>query len=203
MTCPDCEGDGKTMADHVRYADGKGSKPMPVTTTEVHCRWLIQRDLGAVLEIERQTHGASAWTEEDFRKLLVHPQCIGYVAELKYGEGSFGPIVGYMVHELAPRQIQLAALVVAPAHRRETVGSQMIRKLLTKLHPDRRRSLVCTVHERSLIAQLFHRALGFRCTRIERDGGETYYRMEYRLPNCSPETALEVTRNAGTESQGW
>ena len=61
----------------------------------VHIRWLIRRDMDAVLEIESASF-EFPWTEDEFINCLRQRDCIGMVAE--YAE----QVVGFMVYELQP-----------------------------------------------------------------------------------------------------
>ncbi|MDA8746115.1 ribosomal-protein-alanine N-acetyltransferase RimI, partial [Rubripirellula amarantea] len=62
------------------------------TKTCVHIRWMIRRDMPAVLAIENKSFEFS-WTEEDFIRCLRQRNCIGMVAEEN------DQVVGFMIYE--------------------------------------------------------------------------------------------------------
>src|SRR4051812_47494059 len=96
-----------------------------------HVRWMIRRDMPEVLQIEQATFDC-AWTEEDFLRCMRQRNCIGMVCE--HGE----KIVGYMLYELHKSKLHILNFAVHPDHRRNAVGSVMIRKLIDKLSGHRR-----------------------------------------------------------------
>lgn len=134
------------------------------TSTAVNFSWLIRRDLPDVLRIEDAVF-PHPWDEAAFLECLRHRNCIGLLARDVSGEA-----VGYMVYEMHKTRLVLLTLAVAPGRQREGVGRALMKRLLVKLHPDRRTSISARVRERNLPAQLFLRSLGFRCVSIDRDG---------------------------------
>ena len=127
----------------------------------VHIRWMIRRDMGEVLAIERQSF-ESAWTEEDFLNYLRQRNCIGMVAEHN------DRIIGFMIYELHKGRMHLLNFAVASSHRRNGVGSQMVGKLEMKLASHRRSKLTLAIRERNLAGQMFFRSQGFRCVKTLR-----------------------------------
>ena len=161
-----------------------GSRPAagPVDPDAVQIRWLIRRDMPAVLAVE----GASfefAWTEEDFICCLRQRNCIGMVAELA------GEVVGYMIYELQKSRLRVLNFAVAPDARRRGVGRRMVRRLVDKLSQQRRTEIILEVRETNLPAQLFFRSEGFRAFRVVRDRyddtTEDAYAMHFAL-SASP-----------------
>lgn len=129
---------------------------------KVHIRWLIRRDMEDVLRIERQCF-EYFWQHNDFVVALRHRNCIGMVAE--YG----CEVAGYMVYELHKTRLHILNFAVAPEFSRQGVGAQMVQKLLGKLHNQRRARITLEVREYNLPAQLFWKAMGFRCVNILKD----------------------------------
>ena len=82
-------------------------------------RWMIRRDLPAVLAIERTA--VAPWSEDDFLRCLRQRHCIGFVAE----RGD--EILGFMVYTLRPSHLQLENFAVRPDSRRCGVGSVLHR----------------------------------------------------------------------------
>lgn len=142
---------------------------------KLHIRWMIRRDLPAVLEIERQSF-AEPWTEADFLAAMRQRNVIGMVAEI--GDR----IVGFMLYELRTRSIRLSNLAVTPDFRRSGVGRAMVEKLKIKLQGHQRVRLATTVRESNLDGLLFFRSVGLRANRSIRDffpGGESAIEMSF------------------------
>lgn len=150
------------------------------TRTAPHIRWMIRRDMPRTLEIERACFGIQAWSESDFIRVLRQRDCIGMVAEGSEADR----ISGYMLYELHRNHIDLLNLAVDPAYQRKGVGLELITRLWSKLHPERRSKLTTRVCESNLPAQLFFRWLGFRAVGVDRgyfDDGQDAYRFEARV----------------------
>lgn len=130
---------------------------------DVFVRWLIGHDYPAVLEIERASF-PDPWDEPELRDVTRRQNVIAMVAE----RGS--DVLGFMVHRLHERRIDLVTLAVHPRHRRKGVGSALLGKLLEKLSPQRRRRLVADVPDSPdfLPAHLWLRANGLRAERVLR-----------------------------------
>lgn len=139
-------------------------------------RWLIKRDMDAVMEIEKRSF-SHPWTEEEFTAHLKHRDTIGAVIEDET------QILGYMIYELHKQKLQLLNVAVKPIERRSGYGRQMIQRLTEKLKQQGRSSIECTVTESNLNAQLFLQACGFKASRVIRDAwnGQDAYLFRYRL----------------------
>ena len=150
----------------------------------VHIRWMIRRDMPEVLHTEQECF-EYAWTEEDFLRCLRQRNCIGMVAE--QGE----KVVGFMIYELHKSKLHILNFAVSPAFRRNSVGGQMVAKLISKLSNHRRTRITLAVRETNLAAQLFFRAQGFRATRVLRgyyeDSGEDAFLMQYAFADDTGE----------------
>lgn len=142
----------------------------------VHIRWMIRRDMGEVLDIERSSF-EFPWFEDDFIRCLRQRNCIGMVAE--YGDR----VVGFMIYELHKTRLHILNFAVAPDVRRRGVGEQMVDKLLAKLSSQRRARITLEVRETNLAAQLFFKQAGFRATTVLRayyeDSPEDAYLMQF------------------------
>jgi ribosomal-protein-alanine N-acetyltransferase len=128
----------------------------------LNVRWMLRRDMDAVMRIERAAF-EFPWSETDFVRVLRNRSCIGMVAAERF-EG--GEVYGFMIYELFARRIGLLNMAVEPCRLRGGVGRMMIEKLAAKLSPRRRRRITAEVGERNLAAQLFFRAMGFRAEAI-------------------------------------
>ncbi len=143
----------------------------------VHIRWMIRRDMPAVLGIEQNCF-EFAWTEEDFIRCLRQRNCIGMVAEKD------DQIVGFMIYELHKNRLHILNFAVHSEHRRQSIGNKMCSKLFSKLSHERRNRIMLEVRETNLEAQLFFKALGFRAISVLRDfyddTVEDAYLMQFR-----------------------
>ena len=143
----------------------------------VHIRWMIRRDMVEVLQIENRSFEFS-WSEEDFIRCLRQRNCIGMIAE--HSER----VVGFMIYELHRNRLHVLNFAVHPDYRRRAVGSQLLKKLVTKLSPQRRSRIMLEVRDTNLEAQLFFRDLGFRAVSVLRDfyedTTEDAYLMQFR-----------------------
>lgn len=148
------------------------------TKIDVQIRWMIRRDMPEVLDIEGQCF-EFAWTEEDFLCCLRQRNCIGMVAERQER------IIGFMIYELLKHQLHVLNFAVAPWARRQSIGTQMVDKLVHKLSQQRRHEIVLEVRESNLPAQLFFRSQTFLAANVLRgyyeDTTEDAYQMRYRL----------------------
>jgi len=145
---------------------------------DVQIRWLIRRDMPEVLRIEQESF-EFPWTEEDFLCCLRQRNCIGMVAERDH------QIVGFMIYELHKSRLNILNFCVAPEYRRQSVGTQMIVRLIDKLSQQRRKEILLEVRERNLDAQMFFKTQAFRAVKVLRsyydDTTEDAYIMQFRL----------------------
>lgn len=163
----------------------------------VHIRWMIRRDMGDVLRIERDNF-EFPWIDEDFIRCLRQRNCIGMIAEYE------DRVVGFMIYELHHSRIHLLNFAVSPAYQRRGVGSQMLAKLAAKLTSQRRSRILLEIRETNLAAQLFFRENGFRAISVlhqyYEDTPEDAYLMQYRYRAEKPavlESPNRITRLAG------
>jgi len=146
-------------------------------------RWMIRRDLGDVVRIERESF-QYPWTAQEFHYQLRRRDrdVIGMVAERN------GMAAGYMLYELHKRHLFLVNLAVDPQFRRSGVGSRMIAKLQRKLSVNRRESLEVKVRESNLPGLAFLRSCGFVAACVLHDEysevGEDAYVLRYTLADA-------------------
>lgn len=143
----------------------------------IHIRWMIRRDMPAVIAIETDSF-ANGWSDNDFIRCLRQRNCIVMVAEV--GDR----VIGYMVYELHKGRLHLLNLAVASDYRRSGAGERMIKKLIGKLSAERRIRIMVEVRETNLEAQQFFKSLGFKAIAILKDfyenSDEDAYLMQYR-----------------------
>lgn len=145
----------------------------------VHVRWLLAKDVAAVVRIERDSF-VDPWDTDNFHDCLSSTNTIGMVAEHR------GTVCGYVIYTVEKRHMHLLNLAVHPAYRRAGIASQLVESLADKLSEHRRTKITVNVRECNVSFQLFLKVNGFRATRSMRswypDSGEDAIRMVFRLP---------------------
>jgi ribosomal-protein-alanine N-acetyltransferase len=140
-------------------------------------RWIIRRDWPEVLAIENQCF-QFPWDEDAFIRCMRQRNNIGMVCERDE------KVIGYMAYGLEKHSLNLLNVAVHQDWRFKGVGRQMVRKLITKLSGDRRSKICVLIRETNVDAQLFFRAMGFKCVQTIRnaydDTEEDGYDFRYR-----------------------
>lgn len=124
-------------------------------------RWLIRRDVPAVLSMECQTD--RPWTDDDWTGHLRQRAVCGMAVE-----DQFGRVVGAALYELNKGHLVLIRMLVDEVCRRQGIATEMLLRLKDKLFQGRRRELVCCVNERNEPMLLTLRAFGFDVHAYER-----------------------------------
>lgn len=131
-----------------------------------------------VLQIENESF-EFAWDEETFIRALRQRNCIGMVIEID------NRVAGFMIYELYENRIHLVNFCVKPEFRRNGIGAEMMKKLVSKLSEQRRNRIIIEVRETNIVAQQFFKSMGFRAISVLRDfyedTDEDAYLMQYRL----------------------
>ena len=137
-------------------------------------RWMIRRDMDAVLRIENQHDNPQ--TEEEIILALRQRNCIGKVYEFEE------QIAGFMIYELHKDRYELLSLVVDQEYPLDTFGTKMVDYLAGKLSGEKKRHKICiSITVDDLDGYLFLRSCGFAAISLNGDFNE--YSMEYsRLP---------------------
>lgn len=156
-------------------------------------RWLIRRDLDAVLRIERASYRRDfTWSREDFVLTMGLSHVIGSVVELFRPDRD--PVVaGFILYAQEPRRpnepkaqalrrYEILNLAVDPLYRGRGLGRRLVARVTHR--PARRVAARIDVHEGNLTALHFFKALGWRATAVLRgayefDGADAI-RMESR-----------------------
>lgn len=151
---------------------------MKTQTYSSHIRWMIRSDMSQVLQIESDSFDF-AWSEQVFISYLRQRNCIGMVNEID------NCVAGFMVYELYENRMHLVNFCVKAEFRRTGVGTEMMKKLVSKLSEQRRNRIMLEVRETNLIAQQFFKSMGFRAISVLRgfyeETDEDAYLMQYRL----------------------
>lgn len=127
-------------------------------------RWLLECDRPRVVEIDAAAFGDAAWSPGKFHREARGRDVNALVAELLVpGREREAHVVGFLVYAMRRRYVELRRLAVDPACRRRGVARHLVSRKLGSLVPEGRNLCVAEVPERLVAAQLFFRALGFRC----------------------------------------
>ncbi len=150
------------------------TKRPPIAT---HIRWMIRRDMTEVLAIEKACF-EFPWDEDAFIRSLRNRNVIGMVCDVNER------VAGYMIYELHKTRLHIWNFAVHEDCRYRGVGSAMVAKLKSKLSRDRRTRAMLEIRETNVDAQLFFKAMGFRCVSVIRefyeDTDEDAYLFQYR-----------------------
>src|SRR5262249_51705785 len=169
-------------------------------TSNLTLRWMIQRDLPYLLQIEQQSH-ALRWTQQDFLSVFQSIDTAGCVAEV--GDR----VVGYLIYSVPanqdhgenadllsvrerwqrkgksaspqPLRIILRNVAVAREWQRRGVGRALLERFERKLRHAHDR-IQAVVPESNLPVQLLLREAGYKAVRVLRDyfNNEDGYLME-------------------------
>jgi [ribosomal protein S18]-alanine N-acetyltransferase len=117
-------------------------------------RWMIRRDMDAVLAIEESAFDYP-WGEEEFVACLRQTNTIAAVCEIG------NEIAGYVVYEIQETKITIINLAVASKFRRNGFGTLILNWIIRKL--SYRRSVIeIQVGEKYTEAHLLLRNTGFK-----------------------------------------
>lgn len=141
-----------------------------------YIRWMIRRDLDAVVAIEKESF-EFPWSKEEFRIALRQGSCIAMVAERNE------EVIGYVVYERTRPRLTVLNLAVRERSRRLGIGSEIIQKLKDKIDLHRSMTIELDIRESNLGAQCFARSNGLRCNKILANWfyqcDEAAYRFEF------------------------
>lgn len=120
----------------------------------------------------------SRWEVGDFKRFLVQPKSIGFVAERD------DRVVGYALVNSFDSRLQLVRIAVHPRHWDTGVGQSLLRLLKSGLRREGRTRILADVSDRNLPAQMFLKACGFRAIAAVESffaADEGAIKMEFRL----------------------
>lgn len=141
-------------------------------------RWMIRRDMPAVMDIENDRF-EYPWTRDEFTETLRQANCIGMVVTVK------DEPVGYVVYRWHKKFAEILTIAVHRDFERMGAGRALVAKLISKLSPDRRSRLNAIVRETNQDALSFFRGMGFKACKVlrnlYRDTDDDAYVMEYSV----------------------
>jgi len=135
---------------------------------KAHIRWMIRRDMPAVLSIEKDCF-EFPWSEEDFIRCLRSRICLGMVAEVRDPQSGHDRIVGFYIYELHKARLHILNFAVHSEFQRRSIRTQMASKLIGKLSADRRTRIMLEIRETNLAAQMFFRSQCFQAVSVLRE----------------------------------
>jgi ribosomal-protein-alanine acetyltransferase len=114
-------------------------------------------DLSGVLELGRHSPTAAQWSEHTYSGILGgnDGSRIALVAEVK------GEIVGHIIARIVTDECELEDIVVSPSKRRRSIGSELIRNLISAALERGVRRLFLEVRESNSEARSFYEKRGF------------------------------------------
>lgn len=142
-------------------------------------RWMIQRDIPSVLEIDSHSFKES-WGAAELTHFRRQQNTVPLIVE------DANEVVGFMLLWMNKRSILLERIAVHHLHRRQGVGSLLLDRVKQKTSGDVRRSIIYHCDERDLSAQLFLKASGFKACAVIHDhfeDGSAAYRFEWWHPS--------------------
>ena len=117
-------------------------------------RPMMLEDLPAVLRIEREAF-SNPWRTRDFAAAIEAPDCRAIVGS------SLGRLVGYAVSWFLREEVHIGNLAVAEPHRREGIGSALLRYILKQAEQEHIVRITLEVRASNEAAQRLYRAYGF------------------------------------------
>ena len=148
-------------------------------------RWMIRKDMEAVLDIDF-AGCLEPWLSPEYKEFLLGRSNIGMIVGEATPAGT--EVRGSMLYEPSPTAINIARMVVDIDHRRRWFAATMIRHLKLKLRPDRRYKITATVPEYCddmlmCLKSAGFISLGYERKCFEHDGHHADgIFMDYRMP---------------------
>lgn len=124
---------------------------VPVTLREA-----TTEDTEALLALERESPSAAHWSRAQYEAIFQAeaPPRLCLVAEN-------GPVQAFLVAQTAAAEWELENMVVAPAARRQGLGTQLLRELLRQARQQHARAVFLEVRASNSAARGLYRACGF------------------------------------------
>ncbi len=121
-------------------------------------------DVPALLEIERQSPGASHWTPEQYNKLIADGFVFVFVVDAEDASAIVGFIRGFICARAVAGEWEIENVVVAPAERRRGIADALIGELIGRARSDAASAIFLEVRESNLAARRLYEKHGFQET---------------------------------------
>jgi ribosomal-protein-alanine acetyltransferase len=144
----------------------------------IHIRRAAQRDIEAIVTLEKASFGASAWTARLFKQYLEH--CGGLFLVASVG----GRVAAYSITCYGQTRAELHSIAVHPRHRGTGLAGRLLRRSEVVLRRRRVEAWFLTVRRSNIEAIAAYRRFGFVPTRGLRayyEDGEDGWRMRKAL----------------------
>lgn len=135
---------------------------MLTTLQAFHLRPALPRDLNAIAHLERESF-EEPYAFEYFADVLHDPQRHVYVHVAPSQEA----IEAFIVWQFTSTQILIEDLAVRPAARKQGLATRTLEWLCSRNAADK--TMLATVSERNLAAQLLLQKVGFLCVKLDRE----------------------------------
>src|SRR5271155_1829070 len=118
-------------------------------------------DVPALLEIERQSPGASHWTPEQYNKLIADGFVFVFVFAAEDASGVVGLASGFICAKAVAGEWEIENVVVAPAERRRGIADALIGELIARARSEAASAVFLEVRESNLAARRLYEKHGF------------------------------------------
>lgn len=134
-----------------------------MTTASVSIRYRSRYDDAAILEMDQEENYEPFVTGSDLAAFSTMPGATVWVAEREH------TVVGFVCTLTQKKQSRIIKLIVAPYWRRKGVGRQLVAHLIERLGINQVSTLMATVSEEQLGAQLFFGCCGLQAEPLPGD----------------------------------
>lgn len=127
-------------------------------------REAVAADIPQLMELERQSHSAAHWGENQYNALFsdgAPARTVLVAAEDAAEDAGEGRVRGFAVALCLLEEWEIENLVVDPAFRRRGVGSQLVHELLSQAVGQNATTVLLEVRESNLAATRLYEQLGF------------------------------------------
>ncbi len=114
------------------------------------------KDIGALLDLQRQAPEAAPWSEADYTGLFPTDGTLCFLAEAATGKA-----VGFLLAREMAEEMEILNLAVAPGWRRQGIGRQLVGEAVTQGQAQGTRQWWLEVRASNHSALAFYTALGF------------------------------------------
>jgi [ribosomal protein S18]-alanine N-acetyltransferase len=157
-------------------------------------RWMILKDLDAVLEIENKSYLNDPWVKQDFIDHLKNRNCSGVVCVFEE------KIVGYFLYEYDKEENRIINLAVDPLHRRKGFAKKMLNFIHNK---SKNKDMLTLVSDKELPNHLFLSAVGFKAIKIEKNYFEIdHHGYIFSLPKGEMPSSMDRNKKKDELCQG-